>query len=209
MAAIKEYGLNYREFPTNLLPGRNMRQIRSRYNNVLRHVNVREHWTEQHDIKLMELVEKYGTSDWVRISDEMVSHTRTSCRQRYTTIRKFLDKHPNRTVSDVPRRKRPFSTNVTTDNWMEAIIEAKNFDAIVAASEDEDEEENPQAILPCGKSIAQSLHNTDYYDFLKYSFNFKFGTAVPGSDALFEVSKNSFCFFSVFSIKFIFCRMCK
>lgn len=44
MAAIKEYGCNYREFPTNLLPGRNMRQIRERYNNVLKHVNVREHW---------------------------------------------------------------------------------------------------------------------------------------------------------------------
>ncbi|XP_055306417.1 snRNA-activating protein complex subunit 4 [Sitodiplosis mosellana] len=185
MAAIKEYGLNFCEFPSNLLPGRNMRQIRSRYNNVLRHVNVREHWTEQHDIKLMELIDRYGTSDWVRISDEMVSHTRTSCRQRYTTIRKFLDKYPSKTVSDVPRRKRPFSTNVTTENWMEAIIEAKNFESITAASEEE-EDEAENSILPRGKSVAQSLHNTDYYDFLKYSFNFKFGEAIPGSDALFE-----------------------
>lgn len=186
MAAIKEYGLNYREFPSNLLPGRNMRQIRSRYNNVLRHVNVREHWTEQHDIKLMELVERYGTTEWVKIADEMVSHTRTSCRQRYTTIKKFLEKHPDKTISDVPRRKRAFSTNVTTDNWMEAIIEAKNFGSINEASEDECEPDKSQTTSQ-NKSVAKpALYNTDYYDYLKYSFNFQFGVGISGSDALFE-----------------------
>lgn len=188
MAAIKEYGINYREFPANLLPGRNMRQIRERYNNVLKHVNTREHWTEDHDIKLMELVEEFGISDWVKISDKMVSHTRTSCRQRYTTIKKFLDKHPNKTVSDVPRRKRGFSTNVTTDNWMEAIIESKQFQSMNEyGSEDESENVQSTSAVSSKQLVPKSLiHNPAYYDFLKYSFNFKFGDTIIGSDALFE-----------------------
>lgn len=186
MAAIKEYGCNYREFPSNLLPGRNMRQIRSRYNNVLKHVNVREHWSEQHDIRLMELVGIYGTSDWVKISEEMVSHTRTSCRQRYTTIKKFLEKHPTKTISDVPRRKRPFSTNVTTDNWMEAIIEVKNFESINTASEDECEPVTAKKSVRENSAGKPAIYNTPYYEFLKYSFNFKFGEIRVGSDETFE-----------------------
>lgn len=191
MAAIKEYGLNYSDFPTNLLPGRSMKQIRSRYNNVLKFVNVREHWTEHHDEKLVELVDRYGTSEWAKISEELVSHTRTSCRQRYTTIQKFLRKHPDKTISDVPRRKRAFSTNVTTDNWMEAIIEAKNFDSIEAASEDESERDVAEKNCKTKKSqqtgVGKSaLYSTAYFDFFKYSFNFKFGETIPGSDALFE-----------------------
>lgn len=195
MAAIKEYGLNYREFPTNLLPGRSMKQIRSRYNNVLKHVNVREHWTELHDRKLMALVDCHGTTDWVKIADEMVSHSRTSCRQRYSTIRKFLDKNPDKTVLDVPRRKRAFSTNVTTDNWMETIIQAKNFESIEVAQPNELRVDivDPRTNSKREKSHAQTstvgkpaLYSTPYYDFLKYSFNFKFGETVPGSDALFE-----------------------
>lgn len=188
MAAIKEYNYSFRDFPSNLLPGRNMRQIRSRYNNVLKHVNVREHWTEEHDIQLMKLVEQFGTSEWVKISDKMVSHSRTSCRQRYTTIKKFLDKHRDKTVSDVPRRKRPFSTNVTTDNWMDAIIEAKHFESIRSMSADEEENDKPTK-KSAGKVLVRpvvQLHNTPYFDFMKYSFNFKFGEKLPGTDALFE-----------------------
>lgn len=187
MAAIKEYGTNYQNFPTNLLPGRNMKQIRNRYNNVLKLVKTREHWTELHDFKLMELVEKYGTMNWVKVSEEMVNHSRTSCRQRYTTIKKFLEKHPNTTVADVPRRKKAFSTNVTTENWMETIIQAKNsqFESINTFSEEEDEDDNNE---PKKTTIMtqESIHNTPFYDYFKYSFNFNFGDAIEGSHALFE-----------------------
>lgn len=198
MAAIKEYGLNYREFPTNLLPGRSMKQIRSRYNNVLKHVNLREHWTEEHDRKLMKLVERHGTSEWVKIADEMVSHSRTSCRQRYTTIQKFLDKNPTKTISDVPRRKRAFSTNVTTENWMETIIESKHFESIEMHDESQNEATSTQTNIktkskqkqqqkrPTNTVAKPPMYNTQYYDFLKYAFNFKLGETITGSDALFE-----------------------
>lgn len=184
MAAIKQYGINYREFPTNLLPGRSMKQIRSRYNNVLKHVTVREHWTEQHDRKLLQLVRQYGSTDWVKVAEEMVSHSRTSCRQRYTTIRKFLDKNPNKTVSDVPRRKRAFSTNVTTENWMETMINANNCEL---TTEDECQPgSSSRATDTSEKSTQNSLIKSPYYDFFKYSFDFKLGEAITGIDALFE-----------------------
>lgn len=200
MAAIKEYGTNFRGFPTNLLPGRNMKQIRSRYNNVLKHVNVREHWTEEHDKKLMKLVEQFGTSEWVKIADEMVSHSRTSCRQRYQTIQKFLDKNPDKTIADVPRRKRAFSTNVTTENWMETIIEAKNFDSIEMDDDCQNDcSETPtksktkttkdsqnQQRMHSNAITKPSIYNMQYYDFLKYSFDFKLGKTITASDTLFE-----------------------
>lgn len=183
MAAIKEYGTNYRDFPANLLPGRNMKQIYSRYNNVLKHVSVREHWTEEHDRKLVGLVELYGTAEWAKIADEMVSHSRTSCRQRYTTIQKFLDKFPTKSIADVPRRKRGFSTNVTTENWMKTILEARNSEsAHTAASADDDGVEE----IDKSKKKVIPAYNSDYYDFFKYSFGFKFGETPPGNDALFE-----------------------
>lgn len=184
MAYIKEYGTDYNNFPSNLLPDRNMKQIRNRYNNVLKLVKTREHWTELHDCKLIELVGKYGTTNWVKIADEMVSHSRTSCRQRYTTILKFLEKHPGKTVVDVPRRKKAFSTNVTTENWMDTIVQAKNFESINTASEDEYDEDR---VKPESKQISrQSLHNSPYFEFFKYSFNFKFAEPISGSDSLFE-----------------------
>lgn len=191
MAAIKEYGMNFREFPTNLLPGRSMKQVRSRYNNVLKHVNVREHWTEEHDKKLMKLVEQYGTSEWVKIADEMVSHSRTSCRQRYSTIQKFLEKNPTKTIADVPRRKRAFSTNVTTENWMETIIERKHFDSIEMDDECQNEtitsvKATPKPQKRPNTAVVKPMYNTHYYDFLKYSFNFKLGETIAGSDSLYE-----------------------
>lgn len=203
MAAIKEYGMNFRDFPANLLRGRNMKQIRSRYNNVLKHVNVREHWTQEHDRKLIKLVERLGTSEWAKIAEELVSHSRISCRQRYNTIQKFLDKNPGKTIADVPRRKRAFSTNVTSDNWMEAIIEAKDFDTIEMDDGCQNDADGPptKCTLKASKRshsqqqqqqkqknavVKSSIYNTQYYDFLKYAFNYKLGETIAGSDALFE-----------------------
>lgn len=195
MAAIKEYGTNYREFPTNLLPGRNMKQIRARYNNALKFVGVREHWNEKNDIKLMELVEKYGTSDWAKVAQELVHHNRTSCRQRYTTIKKFLEKNPTKTVVDVPRRKKAFSSNVTTENWMETIIREKTNDAVMGDEAEFEDAEfvdvneiNPaKEIVPAPQNLLVSTEiGRQYYDYFKYSYNFEFGKQIIGAESLFE-----------------------
>lgn len=186
MAAIKEYGEHFRNFPPNLLPGRNMKQIRSRYNNVLKFVKLRDHWSEQHDIKLMNLVDKYGTSDWVKIADEMVNHNRTSCRQRYTTIQKFLDKNPDRTIADVPRRKKAFSSNVTTDNWMETIIRTKQQQLLSSGDESDSDGIEDERLEAHSKYFASNSLGAQWYNFFKYSFNFQMGERVPATDGVFE-----------------------
>lgn len=183
MAAVKEYGQNFNNFPQNLLPGRSAVQIRSRYNNVLKHVGKREHWSLEHDKHLMELVAKYGESDWARVSEEIRFHNRTSCRSRYTTIVKFLKKNPKNKVDDVPRRKRAFSTNVTADNWMETIIKEKHRDLV-----DDNDDENDFAYTRdrTYSSVTANVIGASYYKYFRYSYNFRFGERIIANENLFE-----------------------
>lgn len=155
MAAIKEYGTNFNMFPQNLLAGRTTVQIRNRYNNVLRYVGQARHWSAEDDIRLMQLVQKYGASDWVNVANELKSHTRFSCRSRHQTIIKYLKKNPDKTVQDVPRKKKLFSTDVTQDNWMETIIKIKQIENKVI-----------------NDSTKEQESNNDYFDYFKYSYNF-------------------------------------
>lgn len=183
MAAVQEHGYNFREFPTNLLPGRNIRQLRNRYNNVLKHVGKRDHWTEDHDNKLMQLVDELGTSNWLEVSKRISNHSRISCRQRYMTIKKFLDKHPNSSVSDVPRRKKAFSSNVTTENWMETML--SNHAPAAAAKPTE----AVQPAAAAGRETSTIIMKTNeraLYDYLKYGYNFEWGRRIYGNDGLVE-----------------------
>lgn len=186
MAAIKEYGSNFQIFPQNLLPGRTMVQIRNRYNNVLKFVKQRDHWTIEHDQKLIKLVEKYGLSDWAAVSKELLSHSRVSCRSRYNTIAKFLQKYPKKSVVDVPRRKREFSTAVTADNWMETIIKQKQNNCIVdvvdkeadeeiVEEDEDDDDESAESREQRLNALVTSELGVQYYEYFKYSFKFRFG----------------------------------
>lgn len=183
MAAVKEYGQNFHNFPTNLLPGRDTVQIRSRYNNVLKHVGKREHWSLEHDITLNELVAKYGESNWAKIAQEIRFHNRTSCRSRYTTIVKFLKKHPNSKIEDVPRRKRAFSTNVTADNWMETIIKEKHRDF---GDENDDDDDYTYAKDRTYSNVSSNVIGSAYYKYFRYAYNFRFGERIIANENIFE-----------------------
>lgn len=185
MAAVKEYGQNFNDFPPNLLPARSLVQIRNRYNNVLKFVGKRDHWTLDHDIKLLELVSEYGQSNWVKIAETLGNHNRISCRSRYTTITKFLKKNPKGTIEDVPRRKRPFSTNVTTDNWMETIIKEKHPDYFSNNSEDDEMKRNDSKNKNLSALTATQL-GTKYYSYFRYSFNFQYGDQIIAKTNFFE-----------------------
>lgn len=183
MAAVEEYGTHFQNFPSHLLPGRNFVQIRNRYNNVLRHNGKVQHWTIDDDQKLVDLVEKYGNKDWARIANEIEVHSRLSCRSRYNTIVKFLQQHPKATIADVTRRKRKFSSKVTTSNWMETIIRAKQKDQLpdetAVALQNERKE----------KRLIGYINNDlgyEYYRYFKYSYNFHLSElkAVPNSTRL-------------------------
>lgn len=159
-AAVKQYGTNFNKFSTNLLPGRTLVQIRHRYKNVLKHVDNFKEWTVEDDIKLMQLTQQLGTSDWVNISKQLIHHTRLSCRSRYMTITKFLEKNPQREVKDVPRRARKLSTQVKEDNWMEEIINYKKKVHLEEANRSQAGRPNTSVGL-------------EFHEFFKYSYNFE------------------------------------
>lgn len=159
-AAVKQYGTNFNKFSTNLLPGRTLVQIRHRYSNVLKHVNNFKEWTVEDDIKLMELTKELGTANWVDISKQLIHHTRLSCRSRYMTITKFLEKNPDKEVKDVPRRARKQSTKVKEDNWMEEIV---NYKKKLHAEE--------TAQIQAGQP--NTMAGLDFHEFFKFSYNFE------------------------------------
>lgn len=175
-AAVKQYGTDFHKFSPNLLPGRTLVQIRHRYSNVLKHVENFKEWTVEDDIKLMELTKEFGTSDWVTISKQLVHHTRLSCRSRYTTISKFLEKHPRCEVKDVPRRARKLSTNVKENNWMEEIV---NYKKNVHAKE--------AAGIEAGRP--NTVAGLDFHDFFKYSYNFELKQLCAADDPATEKSR--------------------
>lgn len=152
MAGFKEFGSNFHKY-RKLLPGRTTLQIRNRYNNVLQYVGKRANWTPEDDAILMDHVAKFGTSNWT-IAALLKHHTRTSCRSRYTAITRFLKKNPGSGLENVPRRNVRMSSEVTSDNWVEKIIEAKQASF------------NQRKIL--------SEQNRKFYNYFKYSFSYQF-----------------------------------
>lgn len=172
MAAVDEYGTNFQNFPANMIPGRTIVQIRNRYNNVLQHVGKVEHWTAEHDQQLVSLVETHGKTNWVKIAEEIKVHSRFSCRSRYNTIVRYLQKHPQCTVVDVPRRKKGFSSKVTTNNWMEMIIRQKqkdkgDYDEVPIVDKQKDER---RLMIYINNDIG-----FDYYEYFKFAYDFSLG----------------------------------
>lgn len=168
-AAVKQYGTNFQKFAANLLPGRTLVQIRHRYSNVLKHVENFKEWTVEDDLKLMELTKELGTTDWVNISKQLIHHNRLSCRSRYQTIIKFLEKNPNSEVKHVPRRARKLSTNVKGDNWMEEMVNYKKKLHADEANASEQGRPNTNAGL-------------DFHEFFKFSYNFELKQLRPAED---------------------------
>lgn len=189
MAAVKEYGTNFQAFPHRLLPGRNVLQIRNRYNNVLKSVGKRRSWTADDDVRLVELVKQHGNANWSKIADELVCHNRVSCRTRYNTIQKFLQKNPDCTVEDVPRRKRDQTSKVTEDNWLETILRVKQKDALLSIKEEEEEEEEdePPEVVAARRArdmrvMMSSPTGRRYYSYFRYSFDFQYGSSLYVTD---------------------------
>lgn len=162
MAAFKEFGSNFHLYQS-ILPGRSTLQIRNRYKNVLSYVGKRSNWTPADDAILMEHVAKFGTSNWAALAAILKHHTRIGCRSRYTAITKHLKNNPNCDLESVPRRRSKLSSEVTSDNWVEKIIEAKKAST------------NPRRVL----SVSLSNYDRQSYNYFKYSYRYDFASGVP------------------------------
>lgn len=103
MDFISKYGTNFNMMPNELLPQRSLVQIKNHYNVALKHKGQILPWNYEEDVKLLEFVEKEG-SNWRKLAELLGTHNRLSCRTRYLTISKFLQKNPKKSLKDVPSR---------------------------------------------------------------------------------------------------------
>ncbi|CAO1415568.1 unnamed protein product [Diamesa serratosioi] len=106
---IQKFGKRFDEM-FKLLPDRSVTQIRNHYNNALKNEEETHPWTSAEDHELIEFVDTYGTNNWKDISLKLKTHNRISCRTRYITIQKYLDKHPNASIENVPKKHKKLTT---------------------------------------------------------------------------------------------------
>ncbi|VEN50243.1 unnamed protein product [Callosobruchus maculatus] len=103
MICIDKYGINYQKCVKHL-PARSAVQIKMRYRNCCRMLVKRSEYSLQEDSRIMGYVKQYGTKIWGPLANELNRSTGL-LRQRYKTISNFLNRHPDKTIKDVPRRK--------------------------------------------------------------------------------------------------------
>ncbi|XP_021705190.1 uncharacterized protein LOC5568849 [Aedes aegypti] len=205
LAYVQQCGDDFRFIPANLLPGRTNRQIWARYNHTLKYVNKHAGWTIEEDMRLMNFIKENLTDEgprkisWAACSKALGNHSRLSCRTRYYTIEKFLEKHPDATLDDVPRKGKKLSSTVTNDNWMKTFINIRNEsnDPKPEAATPEREEPStsggaktkkrskPQRKVvtepkprPFSDTIKCAIKQR-FYDKFKYSFHYRFGDQTP------------------------------
>lgn len=105
LTCIKNLGLNFRAM-TKYLPGRSATQIRTRHQ-VLQSKknNTSVVWTVDEDKKLIQIMANQDSStNYSSIMEHFPGKDRVHIRARYVTLVKWMRKHPNRDISQAPRR---------------------------------------------------------------------------------------------------------
>lgn len=83
---IKE-GKSFSEI-ARIVQNRSVVQLRSHYNQIVAQATSTSQgaWSRQEEDKLVELVKKYGKTNWVAVSNEMGTRNRVQCRLKYLTL---------------------------------------------------------------------------------------------------------------------------
>lgn len=125
IAAVKEYGTKFNCIPRTLFPNRSLVQLRAHYKNVLAKRHNHHPWTLEDDIKLMDFVTEHGTKEWLQCENYFDGkHSRTSCRTRFLTIKRHLDKNPDSSLQDIKRKQQgPKHNAINIENWKEKVEE--------------------------------------------------------------------------------------
>ncbi|XP_001689386.3 uncharacterized protein LOC5667697 isoform X2 [Anopheles gambiae] len=174
-AYVQQYGDDFKFFPDDMLPGRTTKQVWARYKNTLRFVNRHVGWSLGEDKRLMSYIAEHLTEEgpqkisWAHCSKYLGNHSRLSCRTRYYTIERFLEKNPEATLDDVPRReKKKLSTKVTDKNWIETIFDIKSAPKSGARKTGS----GPINLFQTGKPTTAEW---SLYEQMKFCFRYKFG----------------------------------
>uniref|UniRef100_A0A182JT93 snRNA-activating protein complex subunit 4 n=1 Tax=Anopheles christyi TaxID=43041 RepID=A0A182JT93_9DIPT len=177
-AYVQQYGDDFKFFPDDMLPGRTTKQVWARYKNTLRFVNKHVGWNLEEDKRLMSYIAEHLTEEgpqkisWAHCSKFLGNHSRLSCRTRYYTIDRFLEKNPEATLEDVPRReKKKLSSKVTDKNWIKTIVDIKS----APKSGGRKAGEGPINLFQAGKP---STAEWSLYEQMKFCFRYKFGNGM-------------------------------
>lgn len=108
---VERFGRNYVKFK-DYLPSKSYMQIKSRYENHLRYKRMKGSFTLKEDQKILD---HYGNMNISNLAQEM-NRNRMQLRQRYIKIKEFFEKHPDKSLEDMPRRTRKFGSN---SHWLE------------------------------------------------------------------------------------------
>jgi hypothetical protein len=88
MNFVEHYGEDW-NIIASLMIDRNSRQVRERYRYYLDPSITKDPWTKEEDLKLIELIEKYG-SRWKKISESFAGRNEVSVKNRWNY---YLSKH--------------------------------------------------------------------------------------------------------------------
>ncbi|XP_055642257.1 uncharacterized protein LOC129779038 isoform X2 [Toxorhynchites rutilus septentrionalis] len=203
-AYVQECGDEFRFIPPNLLPGRTNRQIWARYNHTLKYVNKHSGWTIEEDYRLINFIRENLTEEgprkisWAACSKALGNHSRLSCRTRYYTIEKFLEKNPDATLDDVPRKEKRLSTKVNNENWKKTMVDIQTE----STSREAEDQELPSTSSAPKKErkvrkkrdpLFKNRHFSDtikclfrkrFFAKFKHSFHYKFGDQFPPKENL-------------------------
>lgn len=176
LAAVEEYGENFACIPMSLFPNRSRSQVKNRWHNTIKYQNVHQAWTIEDDEKLIEYVKQNGTGKWAELAKVMKTHTRTSCRTRYSVIEKFFAKNPVATVKDIPRKNRGLLTDVSRDNWVEKIYELKTQGDTYAEKRAKRREvqQRRKENRACNYRNLLRPVGRQFYELFKYSYDYDF-----------------------------------
>ncbi|CAD7093125.1 unnamed protein product [Hermetia illucens] len=176
LAALEKYGENFACIPMSLFPNRSRSQVKTRWHNTIKYQNVHQAWTVEDDEKLIEYVKQNGKGKWAELAKIMKTHTRTSCRTRYSVIEKFFAKNPVATVKDIPRKNRGLLTDVNRDNWVEKIYELKTQGDTYAEKRAKRREvqQRRRENRPCNYRNLLRPVGRQFYELFKYSYDYDF-----------------------------------
>ncbi|XP_018564000.1 uncharacterized protein LOC108905546 [Anoplophora glabripennis] len=103
MILVDRFGKNFKKC-SEYLPTRSMVQIKARYNSNLQQKLKKGSFTKKDDEIIMKYAEENGQKSWSELT-KILQRCRGQIRQRYNTIKAYLNKNPNSTLDAVPRRK--------------------------------------------------------------------------------------------------------
>ncbi|XP_067008317.2 snRNA-activating protein complex subunit 4 [Anabrus simplex] len=103
VAGVRKFGLNFGPI-AKYFPCRTTFQVRRRFYSLLHMQSRPRHWSTNEDVLLLKLIETYGENRWRIICKKFRNRTDMQIKNRYQTLKRWLQKNPESTVPQARSR---------------------------------------------------------------------------------------------------------